>query len=393
MASIDDARPVTQTMKFDFVSLLSRSCFIFSLAIFFPFFSFSQNLLLNGGFEEENICSEYHVNCAPEAWLINDDVFNNYFKDIDRAYEGSHCMSIEAGNAKKPYKRTFIRSQMLCGLRKGNKYRLEFYIKSPHSIFDSIGVYFTSSDFLLDKRPLQQVTPSFYLIEAVKSFKMDSSWQHIVYDYTANGDEAFITIGNFSRRDINGQTGIPMENRFFAFVDLVSLLPLNQNEKLCDDWLSAMEAIYDQDERHDFLRRKIRSGKARSPMPVILEPNKILTIDTLILQEVLFASGKADLEKSSYDLLDSFCLNAVGKKVDSVVVEGHTDNKGTEELNNRLSSARVQTVLNYFASRTFVKPNRVFARAWGESRPVADNNTPAGRQLNRRVEIFLYLRE
>ena len=128
-------------------------------------------------------------------------------------------------------------------------------------------------------------------------------------------------------------------------------------------------------------------------MPVILEPNKILTIDTLILQEVLFASGKADLEKSSYDLLDSFCLNAVGKKVDSVVVEGHTDNKGTEELNNRLSSARVQTVLNYFASRTFVKPNRVFARAWGESRPVADNNTPAGRQLNRRVEIFLYLRE
>ena len=125
MASIDDARPVTQTMKFDLLSLLSRSCFIFSLAIFFPFFSFSQNLLLNGGFEEENICSEYHVNCAPEAWLINDDVFNNYFKDIDRAYEGSHCMSIEAGNAKKPYKRTFIRSQMLCGLRKGNKSRLE----------------------------------------------------------------------------------------------------------------------------------------------------------------------------------------------------------------------------------------------------------------------------
>lgn len=386
-------RDTNAIMKLDFVSLLSRYCFFFAPAIFCPFFLFSQNLLLNGGFEEENICSEFHVNCAPEAWLINDDVFNNYFKDIGRAYEGSHCMSIEAGNAKKTYKRTFIRSQMLCGLRKGNKYRVEFYIKSPHAILDSIGVYFTAADFLLDRRSLQQVRPSFYLFEAVKNFKADSSWQHILYDYTANGDEAFITIGNFSKRDITGPTGITRENRFFAFVDLVSLLPVNQNEKLCDDWLLSMEAIYDQDERHEFLRRKIKSGKARSPMPVLLEPNKILTVDTLILQEVLFASGKAELERKSYALLDSFCLNAIGKKVDSVVVEGHTDNKGTEELNNRLSSARVQTVLNYFASRTFVKPNRVFARAWGESRPVADNNTPAGRQRNRRVEIFLYLRE
>jgi outer membrane protein OmpA-like peptidoglycan-associated protein len=378
------------TMKPPFVSTAMR-CLIVIPAFLFPFFLYSQSLLLNGNFEEENICVEYRVNCAPEAWLTNDDVFNNYFKDANRAYQGWHCMSVEAGNTKKSFKRTFIRSQLLCGLRKGNQYRLEFSVKSLHPILDSLGVYFSSNDFLFDGRPLYSVKPSVYLANANNHFKKDSSWQQVAFDYTAKGDESFITIGNFSKRDITGETGILRENRFFAFI--VSLIPLNMNEKLCDDWRLRMEEIYDQDERHEFLRRKIRSGKGNDPLPVVLEPNKIIRIDTLVLQEVLFESGRAELQKESYLLLDSFSRNAYGRRVDSVVVEGHTDNRGTEEMNNRLSSARVQTVLNYFASRAFVKPNRVFARAWGESRPVADNSTPQGRQRNRRVVVFLYIRE
>jgi len=384
--------PPDNTMKWPFVFFIMR-CTVFLPAVIFPSILHSQDLLLNGNFEEENICVEYKVNCAPEAWLTNDDVFNNYFKDPLRAYQGWHCMSIEAGNAKKAFKRTFIRSQLLCGLRRGNQYRVEFFVKSLHPILDSLGVYFSSNDFLYDRRPLHTVTPTVYLVNANSHFKRDSSWQKISFEYTAKGDESFIVIGNFSKRDITGETGIQYENRFFAFIDAVSLIPINLNEKLCDDWQSRMEEIYDQDERHEFLRKKIRSGKGNDPIPVILEPNKILRIDTLVLQEVLFESGKADLQKESYLLLDSFSRNAYGRRVDSVVVEGHTDNRGTEEMNNRLSSARVQTVLNYFATRTFVKPNRVFARAWGESRPVADNSTPQGRQRNRRVVVFLYLRE
>jgi outer membrane protein OmpA-like peptidoglycan-associated protein len=380
------------TMKLLFVSLAKR-CTVTVAALSAPLILYAQSLLLNGDFEEENICVEYKVNCAPEAWLINDDVFNNYFKDANCAYKGWHCMSIEAGNAKRSFKRTFIRSQLLCGLRKENQYRVEFFVKSPHPILDSLGVYFSSNDFLFDRRPLQTIKPSLYLGDVNKQFRKDSSWQQVVFNYTASGDESFITIANFSRRDVTGETGILRENRFFAFIDGVSLVPLNTNEKLCDDYQSRMEEIYDQDERHEFLRRKIRSGKDNVPLRLVLEPNKIIRIDTLVLQEVLFESGKAELQKASYLLLDSFSRNAYGRRVDSVVVEGHTDNRGTEEMNNRLSSARVQTALNYFASRAFVKPSRVFARAWGESRPVADNSTPLGRQRNRRVVVFLYIRE
>lgn len=358
------------------------------------FFCFSQqSLVLNGGFEEENICLEYKVNCAPEAWLINDNVFNNYYKDYGRSYQGSHCMSIEAGHAGKKFNRTFIRTQLLCGLRKGNKYKIELFVKSAYPILDSVGVYFSSFDMLYDRRPLQTVTPSLYLADSHVQFKKDSSWQQVVLEYTAKGDESFVTIANFSKNDIAGETGIKFDNRFFVYIDNVSVVPVNPNERLCDDVMSTMAVIYDQDERHDFLSRNIRNRRGYQPTPVVLEQNKIIRIDTLILQEVLFATGKADLEKDSYTLLEAFCKKVVGKNVDSVVVEGHTDNAGSNEMNNLLSSARVQTVLNYFAGRAFVRPNRIVPRAWGETRPIADNSTPQGRQRNRRVQVLVYIRE
>ena len=354
----------------------------------------SQELLLNGGFEEENICLEYKVNCAPEAWLTNAiDVFNNYYKDDNRSYAGGHCMSVQAGHARGSFKRTFIRSQLLCGLRKGNRYRVELFVKSPHHILDSIGINFSPSDPLYDKRATHTITPSLYLADAGSKFSDDSSWHKVSLIYTAKGDESFLSIANFSKRDINGTTGIPLENSFFVYIDNVSVAPVNPNEKLCDDWRVAMANIYDQDERHEFLARNIRNRKAYQPLPLVLQPNKVVRIDTLILQEILFATGKADLEKNTFPLLDSFCRRVMGRDVDSVVVEGHTDNTGSDEMNNRLSSSRVQTVLNYFAGRAFVKPGRIVARAWGETRPVADNSTPKGRQLNRRVEVLVFIRE
>jgi hypothetical protein len=123
-----------------------RFLLIFSLVL--PLSSFSQNLLANGGFEEENTCLEYHVNCAPEAWISSGDAFANYFKNPARAYRGEHCVAIEAGFSFKSFQRTFIRSRLICGLRKGHQYKLEFFIKSPYAILDSIGVLFTSFDFL-----------------------------------------------------------------------------------------------------------------------------------------------------------------------------------------------------------------------------------------------------
>lgn len=357
---------------------------------------FSQNLLVNGGFEEENICTEYKVNCAPEGWISTSNGFSNYFKEGIRAYNGTHCMAVEAGRTRNKYQRTYIRSQLLCRLRKGNRYRLEFQVKSPHYILDSLGVYFTNYDFLFEKKLPHRIIPSVFVRDAGNRFaRGDTTWQNVIVDFTATGQENYITIGNFSKRDINGETGIYMENRFFIFIDDVSLQPAHPGEKICADWLTSREKIYDQNERHEYLQRYVRYYRNYNKLPESpkLGVTKIIVIDTLVIPDVLFAFDKSSLQKHSYELLDSFCTHIRGRQIDSIVVEGHTDSIGGTTYNERLSQERSQTVRDYFVSSCGLKASIITLRGRGALMPVATNKSPAGRQLNRRVEILLYIRE
>lgn len=354
--------------------------------------SFSQNLLVNGGLEDENICTEYSVNCAPEGWITNRDGFSNYFKDVNRAHGGEHYLAVEAGNTGKSFQRTFIRSRLVCGLRKDHRYKLEFYIKSPHDILDSIGVLFTPFDFLFGQKKLQNITPSLFIRPAGESFIKDSSWQKVSMDYLAKGDEAFMAVANFSRHDIRGETNIRMEKHFFVFLDDISLTPLDPHERLCPEWKTNKQEIYDQDERHEFLRQKIRQNMS-NPLAVVIPSTRFVTIDTLILPDVFFATGKSELRKEGYLMLDSICIKLRSKNIDSIVVEGHTDITGSFQMNEKLAEERAWSVEDAIRQRLVLPESTIITGGWGGRKPAAVNSTAAGRQLNRRVEIFVYLRE
>ncbi len=69
-----------------------------------------------------------------------------------------------------------------------------------------------------------------------------------------------------------------------------------------------------------------------------------------------------------------------------VQVEGHTDSTGSDDYNQQLSQRRANSVANYMVSRE-VLPGRLIVQGYGESQPISDNSTPAGRRENRRVEI------
>ncbi|HEY6505323.1 MAG TPA: OmpA family protein [Chitinophagaceae bacterium] len=354
--------------------------------------SFSQNLLANGDFEEENICTEYIVNCAPEAWIANKDGFSTYFKDTGSAHSGTHFLAIEVGHSSKTFQRTFSRTRLLCGLRKDHIYKLEFYVKSQYDILDSVGVIFTSFDFLFGKKRLQQLLPSMFLQPASGSFTTDSNWQKVSMNYLAKGDEAFLSIANFSKRDITGVPNDPKGGHLFIFVDDISLVPLDSREQLCREALANKEDIYAQDERHEFLRQGIRQNNDNPPT-VVIPFTSILNIDTLVLPDMLFATGKAELHKSSYGLLDDFCRKISGKNIDSIVVEGHTDNRGTFAANKKLSGDRANVVKEALRQRLSRLKPLIVTRGWADMKPVESNKTTAGRQQNRRVELFVYTRE
>jgi hypothetical protein len=232
------------------------------LICFLPAPCLGQNLLPNGGFEDENNCTEFKIDCVPEAWISNERGLTNYITDSARSYEGRHCFSIEAGHSTRPFQRTFIRSELLCRMKKGNKYRLEFFIRSPHPVLDSIGINFDTTEPLLDKRPVHAIRPSLYIADNRSNvFKKDSNWQKVTLDYTATGEEKFMMIANFSKADITGSTGISRRYNFYILLDNISLVPLDPKERLCNNWQDVKKDIYNMNERHQYMERVLRLRK------------------------------------------------------------------------------------------------------------------------------------
>jgi outer membrane protein OmpA-like peptidoglycan-associated protein len=107
---------------------------------------------------------------------------------------------------------------------------------------------------------------------------------------------------------------------------------------------------------------------------------------------VLFASGKSMLLPGAQNSLNQVADALKDQSDSKILVEGHTDSRGSDELNMRLSEARAQAVGAYLQSRG-LPSDRVMTQGVGPSRPVADNSTAEGRANNRRVEIVIQAQE
>jgi len=107
---------------------------------------------------------------------------------------------------------------------------------------------------------------------------------------------------------------------------------------------------------------------------------------SITLEDVLFESGSAKLNPSSYKSLDDLVKFMKRKSTMVIEIAGHTDNVGNETNNLTLSQNRSESVRNYLISKEIL-PHRLIAKGYGQSEPVADNVSDAGRKKNRRTEI------
>jgi len=113
----------------------------------------------------------------------------------------------------------------------------------------------------------------------------------------------------------------------------------------------------------------------------------------LTLPGIAFESNQYNVNPKCYDALQEVA-NAVNAYPDArILIEGHTDDVGSDSYNMNLSSARANAVLTYLVETFQIDPRRLSATGYGESRPIADNTTEEGRQKNRRVEIILLTAE
>jgi outer membrane protein OmpA-like peptidoglycan-associated protein len=103
---------------------------------------------------------------------------------------------------------------------------------------------------------------------------------------------------------------------------------------------------------------------------------------------VTFATNSADLNANFFEVLNSVGLIVNEFNQTVIEVAGHTDSVGSEADNQLLSDRRASAVASYLGTRS-VRTDRIITVGEGERRPVATNDTDAGRQQNRRVELTL----
>lgn len=112
------------------------------------------------------------------------------------------------------------------------------------------------------------------------------------------------------------------------------------------------------------------------------------TIAVTFKSDVLFDVGSSAIKPGGMTELNRVAQVLTQYPQTTILIAGHTDSSGAEDMNQRLSEQRAQSVKNTLVSQG-VDGMRMNTIGFGESKPIADNNTEAGKQLNRRVEITI----
>lgn len=161
---------------------------------------------------------------------------------------------------------------------------------------------------------------------------------------------------------------------------------------------------YDKDVRYGQLGLIYRFGRnekrqsepyiAQTPAPMpVAPPVPAVAIDPCakldgVLNGVNFHTDSAQLVESAKTKLDDIAVSLKRCADTSVVISGHTDNVGSARYNQQLSHRRVNSVMKYLNANG-IQAGRLKGKAYGETQPIAANNSAEGRKFNRRVEMAI----
>jgi len=150
-----------------------------------------------------------------------------------------------------------------------------------------------------------------------------------------------------------------------------------------DNYFIMVKSVGDAQDYSKLILPTLDKGRVYGTFDITVEidPAKEFTLD-----HVYFETGKSILKSDSYQELDELQEYLSIKENTVIEIGGHTDNVGETDANLKLSKNRAASVKSYLIKKG-IKADRVLAKGYGESDPIADNNTENGRKLNRRTEV------
>lgn len=318
---------------------------------------------------------------TPDWFIIPKDKIQQAKKtgaSYNEAHTGIKMVAILTHNPKSERSdtyREYIQVKLAEPTKKGKEYYFEFWVCHDHRsqmASNNLGLVLSPSPvFRLDEankyQPLTDIKPDYNHKEIINADKRE--WVRISGTFVSANRSNYLLIGNF------------YDNKNTKF-KTVARGDQEQSYYLIDD--VALHEVNFQPEPP--AAPAPEPEPAPEPVTLVEEPMEVGK--TIELDHVYFETAKYKLLSESTSQLDE--LVALMNKYPSMEIEiaGHTDDRGTNESNQKLSENRTKSVYEYLVSKGVTAARMRYA-GYGEERPKADNTTEEGRAMNRRVEFVV----
>jgi OOP family OmpA-OmpF porin len=365
----------------------------------------SQNLVINPGFEYYR-CTAWYISSIElcNDWMApsiqTPDYFNNACREDRTAIipdlhwwgpqlprTGNAYMGIIAfrpnGGDPETIICEYIEGKLLKPLEQGVRYTVKLNVslaECSRISLKNIGLYF-SEKMIKEKSsyPIKLHPQVTFLSSVVDT----ANWITLSETYTAKGNEEYFVIGCFDNgkkikfNKVSPSKAIhgPREEAYY-FIDDVSVV-----EEGTDDYEPKPGT-------KTSLLAKTPMDKVIDTVKIKNEPAEPVIGVPVILKNIFFETGEFKLLPNSSEALDNLFLLLKTHSDISIVINGYTDNIGTEKNNITLSLNRSKAVFNYLTEKG-IDPSRLGYAGFGDKNPISPNTTEEGREKNRRVEFIL----
>lgn len=277
--------------------------------------------------------------------------------------------------------REYLQLELKQPLLTGNTYCVKAFVFLSQSSNRSIGAFgMIASKILTDQGHEMNISnkEAMYMYQESRYPLDDRKWTEISCQYKAKGGERYLMIGNFDddRKTIvsgaiENDTFInPHVDFAYYFVDDVCVTNANKNYG-CDCG------------PFDLARTR---GEERIVVDMKVQQKEYNLGQVVVMNELKFEKGKSTMINGShisiYDLVGTLRTHPNY----NIEISGHTDDRGNPQTNQDLSKKRAKAVYSFLLS-SGIKSERLSFRGYGQSRPIALNKTPEGRQKNDRIQF------
>jgi outer membrane protein OmpA-like peptidoglycan-associated protein len=360
------------------------------------------NLLLNGGFEDVNTCTEYNAECGVEAWFYLKEVKAQMLSnETNINLLGNNSFGIFYNWLGYTGFSPVIGTILPCGLQKNNRYTFKGIIsaKLNPKLILKVGICVGERFYVPNRAFSKTMKP-----DSIVSMKPipNTNFFQFEYSFIADGKEKYLTFGTYLEEDTAGAKKKLIGTQTVSLVlDNFQLIPANEKEITCTDFNLNKEKIFNYNFRHKEMdyslfgkgELSIDFNKVDSNYITQIKelPPPPLKPDTLKLGDVFFDFNKAKLKPDALKMLETFFIKSSNlSSIDSIYVEGHTDSIGSDNRNLELSLQRCESIRQWLLQNNILVAAAMQVHPFGKSRPVSSNSTPQGRAMNRRVEMIVF---